>query len=90
MLSHKDPNSITYKDNKGKICATLDCHPAATMKLADYKIHVEFSKAQNAPQYYFKLFFMVLTGGVLIPMMGIMFLDLFRRLFPNALLKRRK
>ena len=90
MLSHKDPNSITFKDNKGKICATLDCHPAATMKLADYKVHLEFSKTQNAPKYYFKLFFIVLTGGVLIPMMGIMFLDLFRRLFPHASLKRRK
>lgn len=90
MLSHKDPNSITYKDNKGKICASIDCHPEATPKLAEYKVHIEFSKAQSAPQYYFKLFFIVLTGGVLLPMMGIMFLDLMRKLFPHAALRRRR
>ena len=90
MLSHKNPNSITYKDNKGMICASMDCHPGASTQLADYKVHLEFSKAQSPFPYYFKLFFIALTGGVLLPMMGIMFLDLVRRLFPQASLRRRK
>lgn len=90
MLSHKNPNSITYKDNKGKICDNMDCHPGASKQLAGYKVHLEFSKAQSPFQYYFKLFFIVLTGGVLLPMMGLMFFDLLRRLFPHASLRRRK
>ena len=90
MLSHKDPNSITHKNNKGKICASMDCHSGATPQLASYKVHAEFSKEQSAAQYYFRAFFYALTGGVLLPIMGIMFLDLVRRLFPHASLRRRK
>ena len=90
MLSYRDPNSVTHENNRGKICASMDCHPQATPKLANYEVHAEFSREQSAAQYYFRLFFYVLTGGVLLPIMGIMFLDLVRRLVPHASLKRRK
>ncbi|UCH20795.1 MAG: cytochrome C [Deltaproteobacteria bacterium] len=90
MLSHNDPQSITYKTNKAKICANIECHPKASPKLADYKIHAEFNFEQGTAQYYFKIFFIALTGGVLLPMMGIMFLDVLRRLLPNAGLNRKK
>jgi hypothetical protein len=90
MLSHKDPQSITYQTNKAKICSNAECHPKASPKLAKYKVHAEFNFEQSTAQYYFRLFFIALTGGVLLPMMGIMFLDLVRKLFPNAGLKSRK
>ncbi len=90
MLSHDDPRSITYKTSKAQICANIECHPNASPKLAQYKVHAEFNFEQGTAQYYFKIFFIALTGGVLLPIMGIMFLDILRRLFPGAGLNRRK
>jgi hypothetical protein len=90
MLSHKDPRSITYENNKGQICSNFECHPKASPKMAEYGVHAQFNKEQSAGRYYFKLFFIALTGGTLLPLMGIMLLDQFRRLFPNAALKKRK
>jgi hypothetical protein len=90
MLSYENPNSITHINNRGRICATTDCHPSATPQMANYKVHAEFNKEQSPLQYYFQVFFIVLTGGTLLPLMGLLFLDLFRRLFPNAVIKRSK
>ncbi len=90
MLKHTDPASATYEANKGAICAHMDCHPTASPNLAKYKVHAEFDLEQSPAHYYFRVFFITLTGGTLLPLMGIMFLDLVRRMFPNARLKRRK
>ncbi len=90
MLSHSDPNSITHPNNKLNSCSNMDCHPKATPKLANYNAHAEFNLAQNPIQYYFQVFFITLTGGTLLPLMGFIFLDLIRRLFPHAALKRSK
>lgn len=90
MLRHDDPNSITHINNRGRICASMDCHPNATPQMATYKVHAEFNREQSPFQYYFQVFFIVLAGGTLLPLMGLLFLDLFRRLFPNAVIKRSK
>jgi hypothetical protein len=90
MLSHKDPNASTSEQNKGKICTTLDCHPTASPKLAKYGVHSEFNLTQSPAQYFFTAFFIVLTGGTLLPLMVIIFLDIVRRFFPNATIGRRK
>jgi len=90
MLTNKDPNSVTHINNKGTICGNLECHPKATPQMAGYKVHNEFSREQSPFGYYFQAFFIFLTGGTLLPLMGIMFLDLVRRLFPNAAIKRSK
>jgi len=89
-LSHEDPLSITYDTNKAAICTNIECHPKATTRLANYKVHLEFDPEQSPRAYYFKIFFITLTGGTLLPLMGVMFLDLFRRLFPNIRITRRK
>jgi hypothetical protein len=90
MLDHENPNSITHVNNRGRICASLDCHPQATPRMADYKVHAEFNREESPLQYWFQVFFIVLTGGTLLPLMGLMFLDLIRRMFPNAVIKRSK
>lgn len=89
MLSRKDPRSITHPDNKAQTCATADCHPDATAKFATYDVHAEFSQKQSAGKFYFTVFFIFLTGGVLLPLMAVIFLDLLRRLFPHMTLQRR-
>jgi hypothetical protein len=90
MLSNEDPLSSTHANNRSKICTNIDCHPSASPKFASYSVHAEFNSEQSPVQYYFTLFFIVLTGGTLLPLMGIIFLDCVRRLFPNAVIKRRK
>jgi len=90
MRGNDDPESAVHKDNKAKICATEDCHPNAAPRLAEYKTHPEFNLDKNPVQYYFTTFFIILTGGTLLPLMGIIFLDLLRRLFPNAQIGGRK
>lgn len=90
MLSHKDPLSSTHEYNKADICMNLECHPRATPKLASYKVHPEFDLSQSPSQYYFRVFFITLTGGTLLPLMGIIFFDLVRRLFPGIKVIRRK
>jgi len=90
MLSHEDPKSAVNPANKAKICATDDCHPNASPRLATYETHPEFNLDKDPAQYYFTTFFIFLTGGTLLPLMLIMFLDMVRRLFPHAMLGRRK
>jgi hypothetical protein len=90
MLSNEDPLSSTHANNRSKICTNIDCHPSASPKFASYSVHAEFNSDQSPVQYYFTLFFIVLTGGTLLPLMGIIFLDCVRRLFPNAVIRRRK
>ncbi len=90
MYGNDDPRSSTHPDNRGTICNSDDCHPKASAKFANYQVHPTFNKDNNQVVYWFTTFFYVLTGGTLLPLMGVMFLDLLRRLFPNASLKRRK
>jgi hypothetical protein len=84
MLTHEDPGASTYRQNKGRICANIDCHPNASPQFAKYNVHAEFNLDQTPGQYYFTVFFIILTGGTLLPLMGIIFLDLLRRFFPDT------
>jgi len=59
----------------------VDCHPGASAKLANYDVHPAFDKEEHPSEYYFTAFFLLLTGGTLLPLTGIMFFDLTRRLF---------
>ncbi|WP_456387091.1 cytochrome C [Desulfolithobacter sp.] len=90
MYGNDDPRSSTYPANREQICNSVDCHPGASVKFANYKVHAEYSRIQNPVIYWFTTFFIILTGGTLLPLMGIMFLDLLRRLFPNATIMRRR
>jgi len=90
MHSSKDPDAATYKQNKIKACTTEECHPGAGPKLADYNPHPVFNQAKKPRQYYFTALFILLTGGTLLPLMFIMFMDLIRSLFPHASLRRKK
>lgn len=90
MLSHENQQASTHEANRADICSNIDCHPGASPKLATYKVHAEFNLDQSPVQYYFTLFFIVLTGGTLLPLMGIIFLDCLRKFFPDAVIKRRK
>jgi hypothetical protein len=87
MLSHNDPNAVTHVNNKGKTCASADCHPNASAKLAEYDVHADFTPDSKG-RFFFTCFFIFLTGCVLLPLMGVIFLDLLRRQFPNLVIRR--
>jgi len=87
MLSHKDPRAITHVTNKSQTCSSADCHPNASPRLADFDVHAEFT-ADSPGRFYVTIFFIFLTGCVLLPLMGIIYLDLLRRLFPNLVIRR--
>jgi hypothetical protein len=88
MLSHNNPKSSTHSSNKALTCASTDCHPNASAKLATYDVHAEFALDQSPGQFYVTVFFIFLTGCTLLPLMVIIFLDLLRRLFPNLVLRK--
>ncbi len=90
MYANTDQRSSTHLDNRSKICNSQDCHPTASVKFANYQVHPVFNKEKSPVIYWFTTFFYILTGGTLLPLMGVMFLDLLRRLFPPISLKRRK
>jgi hypothetical protein len=83
MLSHKNPESITNDRNKINSCRMVDCHPNASPKLARYDVHPEMDKKKRPSEYYFSVFFLLLTGGTLLPLTGIMLFDLARRLISS-------
>ena len=89
MLSSKDTLSSTHENNKFATCSNIECHPNASPRLAQFKVHAVFSKRQSPARYYFQSAFIILTGGTLLPLLGIMLLDSIRRLFPT-LSRRRK
>lgn len=80
MLSHKDALAPTNPINKISICATEVCHPKATRKMARYQVHSAFDRVLNPDQYYFRVFFILLTGGTLLPLLALMLLDQVHRL----------
>jgi hypothetical protein len=88
MLSHKDPMSITNENNKIKSCTNMVCHPDASPKLAEYNVHPEFDVKESPVQFYFTMFFYLLTGGTLLPLFCFILLDLNRRLFSRPEKKR--
>jgi hypothetical protein len=87
MLSHTDPRSTTHLSNKGKTCSSADCHPTASAKLAEYDAHADFTP-ESRGRFVVMCFFIFLTGSVLLPLMGVIFLDLLRRQFPNLVIRR--
>jgi hypothetical protein len=86
MLTRDDPASPTHPDNKAQTCMQQMCHPSAAPRLASYSVHAEFRPEQGLGWYAFNIFFYVLAGAALLPLLVIILLDLLRRHFPGAVL----
>lgn len=80
MLSQTDTRSPTNELNKRYTCAMTECHPNASDNLARYKVHANFDPRESPMRFTFRLFFIVLTGGTLLPLLGLMFFDMLRKL----------
>ena len=90
MLSHKDPYAQTNEVNKGNICSMTECHPKASPKLGRYQVHANFDPQKSPLQFTFRLFFIAITGGTLLPLLGMMFFDMLRKLVASDSHRKRR
>jgi len=90
IRSYKDPNSSIADKNRWKTCAQKTCHPNATPGMGEVRMHVVIDKNLYKPEYYTALGFTCLTLGAYLPLALMIVLELFRDIFPNFSLRRRK
>lgn len=79
IRTEDDPKSSIYPANIPKTCGKEGCHPGATAKFAEGKIHVDPHNEESGILYYITKFFTVLTVSTLIGLFAFILLDLFRR-----------
>ncbi len=89
MASRADSDSPTHPDNKGQLCGQELCHPNVAARAAEYDIHAEFRPDSNPVLFWFTVFFYCIAGGTLLPLCGLILLDLLRRIFPHLVLVKR-
>lgn len=79
--------SAINESNVSATCKATECHEKAGDKLAGYQVHTDYSDPEKYPmQYYMLKFFKMLMAGVMYFFIVVIFLELLRRLFPNAAL----
>ncbi len=90
MLSHRDVDSPVYRSNMGAVCSQEACHPNVNDRALSYQLHAEINTESNSVLLFFTMFFHVLAGGTLIPLYGVILLDLLRRHIPEAVFTIRR
>jgi hypothetical protein len=90
MLPAEDPDSSVHPDNKAGLCSQDVCHPNVSSRAASYDVHAQFRMDRNPVLFWFTIFFYCIAGGTLLPLCGLILLDLLRRNFPNAVFLRRR
>jgi hypothetical protein len=86
MHSKDDPQSSVHESERSNTCSTLDCHPGADPKLAEYNPHAAPDLERNPVVFFVAVFFFILTTGTFAYLMLMTVLDIARRLFPHAAL----
>lgn len=83
MYSKNDPRSAVHPGNRYAVCSNIDCHPDASPKLMNYKVHLLADRQRHPAEYYVSLFFVLLTLMSFIPIMLAAIFDLVRELLPG-------
>jgi hypothetical protein len=82
--------SAVHPNNLARTCASEQCHESASPRLAGFQTHVSYDREKYPLQFWMLLFFKALLAGVMYFFLVLIFLELLRRLFPNAALFRRR
>ena len=90
ILSVKDPDSSTFPDFRGKMCSRSDCHPTASLGMGKASIHYIIDMHKFPVQFWLLFFFTLLTIGSFVSLMAIMIMELFRMIFPNFTIFKRR
>ncbi len=90
ILSHKDPESAVYEENRYKACQDDRCHPTAKANMGGIRMHVSIDRNMYPAEFYTALFFSALTLGVFVLLMLLLLLELIREMFPNFKIRKDK
>jgi hypothetical protein len=83
ILSKRDPGSATHPDNRGKMCARIDCHPGASLGMGRSDIHWVLDMSKFPVHFWLMVFFTILTVGSFVSLMVILCMEMFRMIFPK-------
>jgi len=83
MRSATDPRSSVHPDNRPATCSTADCHHSATPALASFDVHASRDMSTHTLEFGVGLFFVIMTLGILLPILTLNILGLIRELLPS-------
>ncbi len=83
MRAHTDPRSSVHPDNRFATCSTKDCHSNAGPALASFDVHANRDPRTHKLEFGVALFFVLMTLGLLLPILTLNVLGLIRELFPS-------
>lgn len=90
ILSHKNPESATFIENRYKTCEGEGCHANTNREFGLIRMHVVIDKDMYPIEFWTALAFTGLTLGVFFLLQGLMILELIRAMFPNLSLRRKR
>jgi cytochrome b subunit of formate dehydrogenase len=83
MHSADDTRASVNAENRSEICGTPDCHGTAAPALASFDVHATRNPTTHTMEFGVGLFFVVMTLGLLLPILTLNLLGLIRELLPS-------
>jgi hypothetical protein len=83
ILSYKNPESITFEDNRHLTCTDVNCHDNPSKEFGRIKMHTVIDKNIHPIEFSVALGFTILTLGVFYPLLCLIVLELVRQIFPS-------
>ncbi|NQV31869.1 MAG: cytochrome b/b6 domain-containing protein [Phycisphaeraceae bacterium] len=83
MHSSDDARASVHEGNRSEICGTDDCHGAAAPRLASFDVHATRNMKTHKLEFAVGLFFVLMTLGLLLPILTLNIMALIRELFPS-------
>jgi cytochrome b subunit of formate dehydrogenase len=83
MHTKDDIRSSVNPETRPQTCSMEDCHPDAEPRLATYNPHVTHDPSRDPLEFSVTLVFVLLTLGVLLPMLTLRVFAHLRELFPS-------
>lgn len=83
MRSVDDERAAVHEGNRAEVCATADCHGAAAPRLASFDVHATRNRETHALEFGVAMFFVIMTLGLLLPILTLNVMGLIRELLPS-------
>ena len=83
MRTQTDPRSSVHPDNRASTCSTQDCHSSAAPAFASFDVHATRNMSTHKLEFGVGLFFVIMTLGILLPILTLNMLGLLRELLPS-------
>ena len=80
MHSAEDDRAPLHVANRSEVCGTQDCHGTAAPALASFDVHATRNKDTHTLEFAVGLFFVLMTLGLLLPILTLNIMGLIREL----------